>query len=360
MYTSFRPGKFWYDVSGALIQAHGGSILYDGEKFWLYGENKSGITGTATGERCPYRHHGLKLYSSADLYNWKDEGFLYPESDDPENPFYPGRIVDRPHVLFNKKTGCYVMWVKTAYKNFDRCTFTVCAGKDLKSLQFVREFTPEPHNAGDFDLFETEGKGYVVFENPHTEMILRELTDDYLGLGEKYSSHLQLGTPPNIREAPCYFERNGRRFLLTSGTTSYFANPSICYDVTDLHGEWKDLGETCVNDRARNSFHAQYASVFRHPFVKDVYIALGDRWLNDCPLDMPDMEAYFLNRFSKDKSKGIFLTVQERAQMSDCDTSNATYVWLPVRFNERGEPYIRWERDWKIGQLKDGETDYEE
>ena len=54
MYQSFRPGKFWYDTNAEPIQAHGGSILFDGEKFWWYGENKHKITGTATGERCPF------------------------------------------------------------------------------------------------------------------------------------------------------------------------------------------------------------------------------------------------------------------------------------------------------------------
>ncbi|MBQ8356529.1 MAG: hypothetical protein IJX39_01840 [Clostridia bacterium] len=47
------------------------------------------------------------------------------------------------------------------------------------------------------------------------------------------------------REAPAYFEHNGRKFIITSGTTGYFPNPTVGYDVTDLHGEWKDLGLTC-------------------------------------------------------------------------------------------------------------------
>lgn len=355
MYQSFRPGKFWYDTNAEPIQAHGGSILFDGEKFWWYGENKHKITGTATGERCPYRHHGLKLYSSKDLYNWADEGYLFPESGDPQNPFYPEYILDRPHVLYNKKTGLYVLWVKTGRKDFGACTFTVCTGKDLKSMKFLKEFTPSPHHAGDFDLFETEGKAYIVFENPHSCMVLRELTEDYTGLAERYSEHLRFGTPPYIREAPAYFERGGRRFLLTSGTTSYFANPSECYDITQLHGHWKSLGETCVNDGGSDSFRAQFSSVYRYPFAKDVYIALGDRWLNDCPLDMPDMREYFLNRFSAETGRGIYLTAEERAQMSDCDTSNATYVWLPVRFSLSGEPYICWVRDWNIKNENSGD-----
>ena len=76
MYHSFRPGKFWYDTDGNLIQAHGGSILYAEGKYFWYGENKEGVTGRATGTKCPIWHQGVRVYSSDDLYNWKNEGIV--------------------------------------------------------------------------------------------------------------------------------------------------------------------------------------------------------------------------------------------------------------------------------------------
>ncbi|MCQ2387731.1 MAG: family 43 glycosylhydrolase [Clostridia bacterium] len=347
MYGSFRPGKFWYDNKAKLIQAHGGAIIYDQGKFWLYGENKEGITGTSTGELCEYRHHGLRLYSSTDLYNWKNEGFLFKEMKKEGTAFHKSHIVDRPHILFNKKTQMYVMWTKTGYKDFNKCKFSVCVGKDLKHMKFLREFSPEPHNAGDFDLFEADGKAYVIFENPHIDMIVRELTDDYTGLAEKWSSHLTLGTPPNIREAPCYFERNGRRFILTSGTTSYFANPTIAYDITDIHGEWKEIGLTCKNDKTNDSYRCQFSKVFKHPFKKDLYIAVGDRWLNDTPVDLPDMTKVFLGDFSPEDPNGVHVDWQVQKTFTDRDTSMATYVWLPIMFDKKGNPYIEWKTIWK-------------
>ena len=92
MYSSIRPGKIWYDTEGKRIHAHGGSIIFANETFWWYGENKEGITGTATGEKCKNWHHGVRCYSSKDLYNWKDEGLIVPESDDENNPFYPEKL----------------------------------------------------------------------------------------------------------------------------------------------------------------------------------------------------------------------------------------------------------------------------
>lgn len=347
MYNCFRPGKFWYDNNGKLIQAHGGAIIYAENKYWWYGENKEGVTGFATGESCGIRQHGWKLYSSEDLYNWQDEGFLFPESEDPDNIFHASKIGDRPHVLYNKKTKTYVLWIKVGKTmDFTKCMFAVCVGKTLKSMKFLKMIVPTPHRAGDFDLFEMDGKGYIIFENPHTNMVCRELTDDYTDLAETYSEHLFLGTPPFIREAPAFFERNGRKFLLTSGTTSYFANPSITYDITDIHGEWKDLGETCVNDVHRNSFHAQYSYIFKHPKIEDLYIAMGDRWLLDVPVDMPNAEELFKALYGTGGNKA--LQQYPMRICTDRNTSLATYVWLPITFTENGTPKLIWQTEWKI------------
>ena len=112
MYQSFRPGKYWYDTDGNIIQAHAGAILYVEGKYFWYGENKDGVTGRATGSVCPIWHQGVQLYSSDDLYNWKNEGVIAIDREDEERPFYPGRIMDRPHILYNEMTKKYVLWAK--------------------------------------------------------------------------------------------------------------------------------------------------------------------------------------------------------------------------------------------------------
>ena len=71
VYNSIRPGQVWLDTKGERIQAHGGSVLFwEGWYYW-YGENKENVIGFAAGgtERCWAWHHGVKLYSSTDLYN---------------------------------------------------------------------------------------------------------------------------------------------------------------------------------------------------------------------------------------------------------------------------------------------------
>ena len=349
MYTYFRPGKTWYDTDGKPIHAHGGSILYADGKFWWYGENKEGITGRAKGERCRFWHHGVRCYCSTDLYNWKDEGMIVPESDDENNPFYPSTIMDRPHIIYNEKTKQYVLWAKSAKNGFKNGKFAICTGDTLHTLKYLGVIDSAPHYVGDFDLFVDNGKAYAVFENPHTEMIIRELNEEYTDFADTWSSHIHMECPPLTREAPAFFTRNGRKYIITSGTTGYFPNPTIGYDITSLHGEWKDLGLTCRNDIKKNSFHAQFSSVFKHPTVPDLYIALGDRWLNDLPEDLPDMEEIFYNRFSAN-GKPMF-NWSDIKYLSEEDTSRASYVWLPILFDENGNPYIEWRKMWTVEEF---------
>ena len=346
MYTCIRPGKTWYDTNGKRIQAHGGSLLYAEGKFWWYGENKENITGNATGTPCPYWHHGVKLYSSDDLYNWKDEGFAVVESEDKNNPFHPVNIMDRPHILFNEKNKQYVLWAKTAKGDFGEGAFSVCVGESLKNMRFLHEIQPKPYHAGDFDLVVENGKAYVIFENPHTEMVCGELSEDYTNLTGVYSSHLPEKCPPFVREAPAYFKRGNDMFLLTSGTTGYYPNPSKVAKISSIHGDWTDLGDPCIDDKNRNSFHAQFSSVFKHPFVKDLYIAIGDRWLTDLIVDLPDMEDAFHRMFNPKLEK--LFPDSDLNTFSDSNTSEADYVWLPIRFDKDGNPYIKWLREWRV------------
>ena len=345
MYKSIRPGKIWYDTDGKRIQAHGGSIIFVNNIFYWYGENKEGITGRATGEKCKFWHHGVKLYSSIDLYNWKDEGYVIKESDDPSNPFYPANIMDRPHILYNEKTNKFVMWAKTSKSDFDSCAFSVCIGDSLKNMNFIKEVKPKGFHAGDFDLFIDNNNAYIVFENPHTEMVVIKLTDDYLDVTDEVSSHIFKECPPFVREAPAYFNYKGIKYLLTSGTTGYYPNKSIVYKMNSIHGKWEEINNPCENDVFNNSFHAQFSSVFKHPTIKDLYIALGDRWLTDLVLDLPNMDEAFYEMFSKNikEKKNLY-----NENLTDENTSEANYVWLPIRFDENNIPHIHYLREWKI------------
>lgn len=105
---TFKPGAPWLDTTGKQIHLRGSSIIQVGRTFYWYGENKERTTG-----KDRIWHWGMRMYSSTDLYNWTDLGtFIPPTPDNPSSPLHPFQFADRPHILFNRRTGKYVCWIK--------------------------------------------------------------------------------------------------------------------------------------------------------------------------------------------------------------------------------------------------------
>ena len=342
MHTSIRPGRPWTDMSGHPIQAHGGSILYlDGIYYW-YGENKERTTPGSD-----VWHWGVRCYTSTDLYNWQDRGLIVPpDLDDLSSPLHPVQKMDRPHIVFNKRTGLFVCWIKVMCADGSQRSSVLTSPNILGPYEIVRTgLRPAGMNAGDFDLVidPTDDKGYYYFERPHSELICADLTADYTDVTGYYSTHFPRLQPPYVREAPAYFERAGIHYLLTSGTSWYYPNPSEIASAPSYHGPWTVLGDPHPDDEFGTSFRSQVSSVFRHPHKKDLYIALGDRWL-------PDLAARDSNRtaeFAEAFEPGGRLKPGIEVEFTEDDTSRADYVWLPIRF-DGPVPTISWQDEWKI------------
>src|SRR5690606_27101087 len=94
--TSFQPGKMWFDNNQRLINAHGGGVLYHAGKYYWFGEHK--------GEQSNAAWVGVSCYSSADLYNWEDEGVALAVSKDEESANVEGGSIERPNVTYNEET----------------------------------------------------------------------------------------------------------------------------------------------------------------------------------------------------------------------------------------------------------------
>ena len=320
------------DTNRNKIQCHGSSIIFVNGTYYWYGENKENITGNSLDPNsgCKYWHHGVKLYSSKDLLSWKDEGFVMEESNDLNNPFHPSNIMDRPHIIFNKRTNKYVMWTKSGFeKDFGTCSFAICVGDSLKNMKYIKMIDLTPHAAGDFDLFEYGNKAYIVYACPHTKMVIRELNSDYTDVTNNYSEHLYKPYPPYVREAPCVFRKDDRLLMLTSGTTGYYPNETICYDITSIHGKWRYVNKPCVEDKRKISYNLQFSSVLQ---VDDTYIAIGDRWLVDFKEDAPDMNEVFKHIYSKGKEKGLPITKEELDRVSSLNVSLGENLFLEIIF----------------------------
>lgn len=365
MHNSFYPGRIWLDTSGNRIQAHGGSIFYENGTYYWYGENKEKTDGMSN-----IWHWGVRCYCSKDLYNWTDCGLIIPpETEDEFSPLHPAACMDRPHIIYNRITKKYVCWLKIMGRDGSQSETVLTADQLLGPYQKVRVgLKPLGMNAGDFDLSVGEdGKAYYFFERVHSELICAELTEDYTDLTGQYSTHFHRGTPPFVREGIAHFVRGGQHYLLTSGTTGYFPNPSEAAVSEDWHGPYRVLGNPHPDDPSHTSFHSQISSVFKVPGKKDLYIALADRWLpKQMFLDYEDYADNFRAMFDPSYHKTVDWerTMQKvkryEAQTgtqvkftTDCkdDTSISSYVWLPLRFE--GEMiYVDWRNEWRLDEYE--------
>ncbi|MCQ2430326.1 MAG: family 43 glycosylhydrolase [Clostridia bacterium] len=342
MNHSIRPGEVWLDTEGKRIQAHGGSIFFENGKYYWYGENKEKTDG-----KNGIWHWGVRMYESDDLYNWRDLGLIIPpEPDDPESPLHPSACMDRPHIIYNRWTKKYVCWLKIMQKDGTQSETVLTSDHLTGPYEKVRVgLRPLSMSAGDFDLVVApDGKAYYYFERVHSETICADLTWDYTDVTGYYSTHFPHPYPPYVREATSHFLRKGRHYLLTSGTTGYFPNPSEVAVGDSWHGPYRVLGDPCPDDASRTTWHSQVASVFKVPGKKDLYIALGDRWLPEY-MDIPydDVRRSFEIGFGGDDvdrtDPPVLPPVVDRTQIAD-------YVWLPLRFD--GERvFLDWKDEWR-------------
>jgi hypothetical protein len=344
--TAFHPGQPWLDTNGNRIQAHGGSIItVDGVYYW-YGENKE---RTLPGS--DIWHWGVRCYSSTDLYNWEDCGLIVPPvEDDPDHPLHPQQAVDRPHIIYNEQTGQFVCWIKVMSKGSVQRSTVLVADHILGPYQIVQTWLrPLSMSAGDFDLVVDphDGKGYYIFERVHSEMIVADLTDDYTDVTGYYSTHFPQPQPPFVREAPAYFRHNRQHYLLTSGTTGYYPNPSESAVAKSIHGPYTVLGDLHPTDASRTSFHTQISSVFEHPTKKNLYIALGDRWLPTYLEHGAKAHEAFEEHFAPGRDGDIRME-----EFAEVNTSLADYVWLPLTF-EGVRPVILWRDEWSLDEFED-------
>lgn len=359
MNNSIRPGQVWLDTNGNPIQSHGFSVFYSekDKTYYWYGENKEKTTG---GPFNTIWHWGVRCYASKDLYNWKDMGLIIPPQADLNSPLHPTYCMDRPHILYCEKTGKYVAWLKIMCGTTSQFMSVMQADDFLGPYTFVHKiYKPLAMDTGDFALatdYATQ-TGYFIFSRPHFMVVTATLSEDYTEVTGEYSTHYEGLRPPYSREAPTYFEKDGIHYLYTSGTTSYYPNPSQVCRFADWHGEYADLGDPCIGDTSNSSFYGQITCVLNVPNT-DLYIAMADRW------KPTKFDKWFTPKYYKMIEKAMSSGRHDNIAKPDYspktvgelphkllhhseNTSIARYVWLPIEWQD-DKPMLRWHDEWKI------------
>jgi len=347
----FTPGELWPDNKGVHINAHGGGMLKSGKTYYWYGEHKTEGRGGNMAQV------GVHCYSSKDLYNWSDEGIALAVSDDPQSEIVRGCVIERPKVIFNKKTRKYVMWfhlelkgqgykaAKTGVALADSPTgpFRYLKAVNPNAGQWPQNFTEEQKKmqfteklkdwseewktavakgmfvrrdfekgqmARDMALFvDDDGKAFHIHASEENLTLhISELNDEYTDFTEKYVTV----APAGHNEAPAIFKYKGKYWLITSGCTGWAPNAARSFVADNIFGPWTALGNPCRGSEKEigTTFESQSTFILENPKKSGHFIFMADRWRPANAID-------------------------------------GRYIWLPIEF-EQDKPVIKWVPEWKL------------
>jgi Glycosyl hydrolases family 43 len=354
--NTFKPGKLWPDDHGVPINAHGGGVLFHDAVYYWFGEHKiEGEAGNAA-------QVGVHVYSSPDLYNWKDEGIALAVSDDPESPITRGCILERPKVIFNSRTKKFVMWFHLETKGVGYAgalSGVAVADKVIGPYRFLRSFRPNagvwPKNvpieakrplsaeeqtllnalelpggpvpyypkhllfrrdfadgqmARDMTLFvDDDGAAYHFYASEANGTLhISRLADDYLHPAGDYVRVF----PGRFHEAPAVMKWRGCYFLFSSDCSGWTPNTARVSVAENIFGPWEELGNPCfgTNRETATTFNSQSTFILPVSGKPDLFIFMADRW-------------------------------------NPANAIDGRYVWLPIKF-QHGVPTISWRDEWDL------------
>lgn len=343
------PGEIWKDDRGEHINAHGGGVLFHQGKYYWFGEHRpsSGFT-TEVGVTC---------YSSTDLCNWKYESVALAVSGEPGSDIEKGCIMERPKVIYNARTGKFVMWfhLELKGKGYEAARAGVAVSDRPEGpYRFLRSgrvnpgiypqnmpennrkakfddtkyktwWTPEWYKAVEQGLFvkrdlvsgqmsrdmtlyvDTDNKAYHIYSSEdNLTLQIAELTDDYLAHTGKYIRIF----PAGHNEAPALFKKDGTYWMIASGCTGWKPNEARLMSAPSIWGPWKQFPNPCIGKDASITFGGQ--STYVLPLPDGRFVFMADVWR---PQNLMD----------------------------------SRYIWLPIRFDAEGKPVVEWVDKWRIG-----------
>ncbi|KAL0343489.1 UNVERIFIED_CONTAM: hypothetical protein Sangu_1236300 [Sesamum angustifolium] len=234
----YFPGRIWLDTEGNPIQAHGGGILYDerSRTYYWYGEYKDGPITTLTKKE----QHGFGVwtkqfgiptvdvigvgcYSSKDLWTWKNEGIvLAAEERNETHDLHKSNVLERPKVIYNDRTGKYVMWMHIDDTNYTKASVGVAISDSPT---------------------DDDGVAYLIYSSEdNTELHIGPLDENYLDVTH-VARRILVG---QHREAPALFKHEGTYYMITSGCTGWAPNEALAHAAESIMGPWETMGNPCI------------------------------------------------------------------------------------------------------------------
>lgn len=365
-YTSFTgvAGETMYDTNGNQIQAHGGQIqklTVDGVTKWYWiGEDKTN----------DYRPcGGIRVYSSEDLYNWKDEGTVLKTMENMEqfetDPYFKelygnesqeqkeavfvdldknNCVMERPKMLYNEKTGKYVIWFHAdgRYPGSDADYGKAKAGVAISDSptgpfkllgSYKLNYHDDPNadhgydgwegrgSVRDMNLFkDDDGTAYVIYSSEgNRTTFISKLNDEYTALAvDRDEAEEGKDFTRNFvgwsREAPAMFKYKDKYYIINSGCTGWSPNPAQYFVGDSPMGPFESMGDPCTDWGSGTTYDTQSTCVIPVDAENGKFIYMGDRW-------------------------------------NSGDLSESRYVWLPIEFQPGNKIAIRRYENWTLDEL---------
>ena len=301
--SNFRNGEPWLDTDGNVIHAHGGHMLHhDGWWYW-YGENRTEnnyVSCYRTKDFKSFEFRGNIITTETPTEGYRVQTDLSLAGKNADGTIHKVNL-ERPKVLWCERTKKFVLWCH--YENGVDYHDARCAvaSSDYPDHGFVYHgsFNPFGDMARDCTLFmDGEDAYFTAASRDNRDLHVWKLTKDFMSVSKLVNNLFQ----NESREAPAFFKKDGRYYLLTSYCTGWAPNQGKWSSSDSIDGEWE------INEKFgdETTFRSQPAFVLE----KDgKFIYFADRW----------------------GGNGHY--------------NDSTYVVLEIKFREDGSPYIEYSDD---------------
>ena len=196
-------------------------------------------TGLKPGSAGGLKPGGVACYSSKNLTDWKFEGKVLPTvDDDPTSDLHPSQVIERPKVIYNEKTGKFVMWMHIESPDYEKAHAGVAVcDSPTGTFTYLGSFKPNGADSRDQTIFkDDDGKAYHICSSEwNSTLYISLLTDDYTKPSGTYVRRF-IG---QSREAPAVFKRNGHYYMLSSGCTGWDPNKAKWAVSDSMMGVWE-------------------------------------------------------------------------------------------------------------------------
>ena len=310
-----RNDVMWVDTTGVPVSCHDGGITRVGDTFYWYGTSYKGNPKGLWGRKGAPLQNGFTCYSSKNLVDWKCEGICFAF---PREGWLAQGTSHRPNVLFNDRTGKYVLWffcIGTVEPEYPAAMLAVAvADRPTGPFAFMgQRDTAEEHGWGqDLGLFkDADGKGYLVYDDGHRNIRIDRLSDDFLRTSGATCVALKSDGKGKQYEGAALTRYKGKYIAAGSGVRGW--NPTdTSYAVADAPlGPYTEKGLMSE----QNTWGSQISN-FVHIAESDRLLAMCDQWFRG--------------------SGGARVEIDASLQL-----------WLPVRFDPAtGEARMQFVPEW--------------